>query len=291
MATTPRSTPGAAFDSFLRELAPAAHQRRPWTPEAGPMPAVFLSHGAPPLFDDAEWMSELFTWAQSWPQPTGIVIISAHWEAAPPALSATAAQTPLVYDFGGFAPRYYSMTYPTPDASQLTADVRAVMPDGTSLHQHSARGLDHGAWVPLKVMFPDADVPVVQLSLPSDAPAQLLTLGARLRPLRESGVLVIGSGFATHGLPFLTREMFVDNRPAQWSRDFDAWTASALAAGDLDTLVNFRTAPGMPYAHPTVEHFTPMFVALGAASSSAAPLTTAITGFAMGLAKRSFEVY
>ena len=289
MATVSPQAPGAAFDKFLRDVAPAARQRSQWTPAFGPMPAVFLSHGAPPLFDDAEWIAELFAWAQSWPQPTGIVIISAHWEAAPPALSATGARTPLVYDFGGFAQRYYTMTYPTPDAGALAAQVRATMPDGESIHQHPSRGLDHGAWVPLKVMFPAANIPVVQLSLPHDSPTRLLDLGSRLRPLRDEGVLVIGSGFTTHGLPYLTRDMFVHNQPASWSRDFDAWAASALAHHDLDALANFRSAPGMPYAHPTVEHFTPMFITLGAADP-ADRITTAIDGFAMGLAKRSFEV-
>lgn len=290
MATVAQSPPGAAFDTFMREVAPAAGIRRPWSPADGPMPAVFLSHGAPPLFDDAQWIAQLFAWAQKWPLPTGIVIVSAHWEAAPPAISATAAHTPLVYDFGGFAPRYYAMTYPTPDASALAAQVQALMPDGQSLYQHPARGLDHGAWVPLKVMFPAANIPVIQLSLPHDSTAELLALGSRLQPLREAGVLVIGSGFTTHGLPYLTREMFVDNQPAGWSKDFDAWAAAALADGDIDTLANFRTAPGMPYAHPTYEHFTPMFIALGAAQEAGNQISTAIDSFAMGLAKRSFEV-
>ena len=125
------------------------------------------------------------------------------------------------------------------------------------MHQHASRGLDHGAWVPLKIMYPAGDIPVLQMSLPTDDPYRLIELGRRLRPLRDEGVLVIGSGFLTHGLPFL-REFRIDAPAPGWSTDFDAWAAEALARGDIDELASYRTkAPGMPYAHPTVEHFTP----------------------------------
>ena len=123
-----------------------------------------------------------------------------------------------------------------------------------------------------------------------DEPDRLLALGERLRPLRDQGVLVVGSGHMTHGLPFLTREMFLENRVPGWSADFDAWAADALARGDLAELARFRTAaPGMPYAHPTVEHFTPLFITLGAAADATAAVTTTIDGYAIGLSKRSFQ--
>jgi 4,5-DOPA dioxygenase extradiol len=158
------------------------------------------------------------------------------------------------------------------------------------VHEHGSRGLDHGAWVPLKVMYPDADIPVLQLSMPTHDPSRLLALGERLRTLREEGVLVVGSGYMTHGLPFLTREMFAGQVVPGWSSDFDAWASDALANGNVEELARFRSsAPGMPYAHPTVEHFTPLFVTLGAASDPTAPVTTTIDGYALGLAKRSFE--
>lgn len=282
--------PGAAFDAFLRDTAPATALRRPWTPADGPMPALYLSHGAPPVFDDPLWISQLFAWAQALPTPTAVLIVSAHWESAPLSLSAPAAHTPLVYDFGGFARRYFSMTYATPDASALAARVAAAMPASQPVHTHASRGLDHGAWVPLKVMYPDADVPVLQLSLPTHDPATLLGLGARLRSLREEGVLVIGSGYMTHGLPYLTRDSFAHNVVPGWSRDFDAWAAEALARGDVDALADVSRAPGMPYAHPTVEHYTPLFVTLGAATDPESPPLTVIDDFQMGLAKRSFQV-
>ncbi|HEX5597919.1 MAG TPA: class III extradiol ring-cleavage dioxygenase [Micromonosporaceae bacterium] len=285
------AVPAGAFDEFLPDALVASRAQRDWTPDDGPLPALYLSHGAPPLFDDAAWMRELFAWAKRMPKPKSILIVSAHWESAPLSLSATAANTPLVYDFGGFHPRYYRMTYPTPDAGALARRVAAVMPDSDPVHQHPSRGLDHGAWVPLKVMYPLGDVPVLQLSLPTHQPDKLLDLGRRLQPLREEGVLVIGSGFMTHGLPFITREMFTGNVVPAWSADFDAWVADALARGDVDTLAAYRDkAPGMPYAHPTVDHYIPLFVTLGAADKSEQPAETTIEGYMMGLSKRSFQV-
>ena len=158
------------------------------------------------------------------------------------------------------------------------------------VHQHTSRGLDHGAWVPLKVMYPAADIPVLQLSIPTHGAGALMGIGQRLKTLREQGVLVIGSGYMTHGLPFITRDMIQHNAVPGWSADFDAWAAEALARGDIDELAAFRDhAPGMPYAHPTVEHFTPLFITLGAAADPTAAVTTTIDGYAIGLSKRSFQ--
>lgn len=285
--------PGAYADHLTRAL-PITRAQRAWSTEDGPLPAMYFGHGAPPLLDDPLWLQQLFDWVVTMPKPRAVLIVSAHWEEAPAALSATAAGTRLVYDFGGFEQRFYEIGYPTPDASDLAAQVRAVMPDSAPVHQHPSRGLDHGAWVPMMAMFPLGDVPVLQLSLPTDDPGQLVELGRRLRPLREQGVLLMGSGFLTHGLPFLTRDHWANRAgtPAPgWSSDFDAWAGEALARGDVDTLSNYRNAaPGMPYAHPTVEHYVPLFVTLGAATDAAAPPTTTIDGFWMGLSKRSFQV-
>ena len=279
------------FDTFLADASPRSRGQRPWTSADGPLPGIFLGHGAPPLLDDPLWMGQLFEWAQGLPKPQSILIVSAHWEHAPLSLSGTQAATPLVYDFGGFDRRFFQMTYPTPDAADLAGQVAAVMPDGAPLHQHRSRGLDHGAWVPLKVMYPNADVPAVQLSLPTDDPWRLVEIGRRLRPLREQGVLVIGSGFMTHGLPYLTRGDFDGTTaPQGWSVEFDEWSRQALAGGDLETLAAYEKAPGMPFAHPTVEHFLPLFVTMGTADRPDAPVRTVIEGFAFGLSKRSFEV-
>jgi 4,5-DOPA dioxygenase extradiol len=280
------------FDTFLADAAPRSREHQAWMSDDGPLPGIFLGHGAPPLLDDPLWMGQLFDWALVLPKPRGILIVSAHWESAPLALSGTQAATPLVYDFGGFDRRFFEMTYPTPDASGLAQQVAAMMPDSAPLHEHRKRGLDHGAWVPLKVMYPNADVPAVQLSLPTDDPWALVDIGRRLKTLREQGVLVIGSGFMTHGLPYLTRADFEGvTAPQGWSVEFDEWAREALAHGDIDTLAAYLDkAPGMPFAHPTVEHFLPLFVTMGMAARTDTPVRTVIEGFAFGLSKRSFEV-
>lgn len=283
------AVPAGAYDEFLPGALPTARAQRAWTPADGPLPALYLSHGAPPLFDDGPWLRQLFEWAQALPKPKSILIVSAHWETAPLMLSAPGAGTPLVYDFGGFHPRYYSMTYRTPDASALARRVAGAMPASDPVYQHPSRGLDHGAWVPLMAMYPLGDVPVLQLSMPSQDPGTLVELGSRLRPLREEGVLVIGSGFMTHGIRSITREMLTGVVPS-WSSDFDAWAADALDRGDIEELSAYRTrAPGMPYAHPTPDHFIPLFITLGAADEPDRPVRTTIDGYMIGFAKRSFQ--
>jgi 4,5-DOPA dioxygenase extradiol len=281
--------PGKAFERFLDDQARSSHEQRKWSETDGALPALYLSHGAPPVFDDSHWMDQLFTWSQAMPKPAGILIVSAHWESAPLMLSSPEPGTPLVYDFAGFAPVYYQMEYSTPDARRLASRVAALMPDNEAVHQHASRGLDHGAWVPLKVMYPFADVPVVQMSMPTHDPRRLFDIGRRLRPLRNEGVLIIGSGFMTHGLRYATREMLFENQIPGWSAEFDAWVADALNRGDVETLAAYDRAPGMPYAHPTVEHFTPLFIAIGAATDPGAPPKTVIDDFQFGFAKRSVE--
>ena len=167
------------------------------------MPALYLSHGAPPLVDSALWVDQLGAWAGDLPRPTAILVVSAHWESAPLTIGSTTTGTPLIYDFGGFPERFYRAKYNSPGAPELAAQVAALMPDNERVVQQPNRGLDHGAYVPLTVMYPDADIPVLQISLPTLDPERLLHLGQRLRPLREQGVLIVGSGFTTHGLPFL----------------------------------------------------------------------------------------
>lgn len=253
------------------------------------MPALFLSHGAPPLVDDVRWVGELEALAASLPRPRAILVVSAHWEAAPLMLGATRT-VPLVYDFAGFPRRFLEVTYPAPGAPDLADRIEATLPITTDVVR-TDRGLDHGAYVPLTVMYPEAELPVLQLSLPTLDPDRLLELGRRLRPLRDEGILILGSGFTTHGLPFLSRAHWADPAaPAPgWSREFDAWAAEVLAAGDLDALTGFGDhAPGMPYAHPTTEHLAPMFVTLGAATDPEVAPEQPIAGFWMGLAKRSF---
>jgi 4,5-DOPA dioxygenase extradiol len=254
------------------------------------MPAVYLGHGAPTLVDDDLWTSQLASWAADLPRPKAILVVSAHWESAPLMLGATEDAAPLTYDFYGFPQRYYELTYPSPGAPELAERVARMMPDTEPVARQPGYGLDHGAFVPLIVMYPKADVPVLQMSMPSLDPRRLFDLGKRLRPLRDEGVMIMGSGFMTHGLPFL-EDWTPGATPPGWSVEFDAWAADALGRGDVDELMGFRDhAPGMPYAHPTVEHLAPLFVTLGAASDPEDASPAAIDGFFMGLAKRSFAV-
>ncbi len=253
------------------------------------MPALYIGHGAPLLLDDPIWSSEIAAITKKFEKPKAILIVSAHWESAPISISSATAGTPLVYDFGGFAQKFYEMTYETPDATALAARIAAMMPDNEPLHQ-STRGLDHGAWVPLKIMYPDADIPVLQMSMPTSDPGKLIQIGKRLQPLRDEGVLIIGSGFMTHGLPFL-RDWSINAAVPGWSSDFDQWAADALSRGDVDALASYKDlAPAVQYAHPTVEHFTPLFVTLGAATNPESISETLVEGFWMGLSKRSLLV-
>lgn len=272
-------------------MATAPRTDDPTVPDGTRLPALFISHGAPTLVDDRLWPTQLRALAGDLPRPRQILIVSAHWEAAPLMLGATET-VPLTYDFFGFPARYYEATYPAPGAPDLADRIAKLMPDSEQVVR-TDRGLDHGAYVPLSVMYPDADIPVLQMSLPTLEPDRLLEVGRRLRPLRDRGVLIIGSGFTTHGLPFLSRQHWADPSapPPGWSREFDAWAREALERGDVEALAAFRDrAPGMPHAHPTIEHFAPMFVTLGAASDAEGPPAQPIDGFWMGLAKRSFQV-
>jgi 4,5-DOPA dioxygenase extradiol len=241
------------------------------------------------LLDDQLWTSQLKEVAGKIERPTAILIVSAHWESAPITLSNPTANTPLVYDFSGFDRKFYEMTYDSPDATALAVKVAALMPKTESIAQ-SNRGLDHGAWVPLRVMYPGADIPVLQMSMPTSDPGKLMEIGRRLQPLRDEGVLIIGSGFMTHGLRYL-RDWTPNAAAPGWSSEFDTWAAEALSRGDVDALASYKDlAPGVNYAHPTVEHFTPLFITLGAATSAATPVETLIDGYFMGLSKRSFAV-
>ncbi len=251
-------------------------------------PALYLSHGAPPLLEDPLWGSQLAAWGGEIARPNAILIVSAHWESAPLSLGSTSGYTPLIYDFGGFAPKYYNLQYPAPGAPELATRIKGLVSEAVA--DQSNRGLDHGAYVPLLKMFPNADIPVLQMSIPTQDPEKLFKIGQQLAPLRQEGVLIIGSGFMTHGLPFL-KDFSIAATPPGWSVEFDLWAKEALERGAVDELMNYKAlAPGMPYAHPTVEHFAPIFITLGAAAQPERAPDTTIEGYWMGLSKRSFQV-
>ena len=263
-------------------LAAAGKQRGP-----GPMPALFVAHGAPPLLELPGWVGELGSWARALPRPRAILMLSAHWEERPVTLGAT-RPVPLVYDFSGFPQRFYQQRYAAPGAPQLAARVRALLERHQPVVQDAERGLDHGAYVPLVAMYPAADVPVLQVSLPSQDPQQLFALGRALRPLRDEGVLLVGSGFLTHNLRAI--DWSAAPRTPAWAAELDAWAAEALQRRDVDALLDYQhKAPGVRLALPTREHFVPLLVALGAGESSAPPRFP-ITGFWLGsLTRRSVQ--
>ncbi|WP_345749254.1 class III extradiol ring-cleavage dioxygenase [Streptomyces sp. ODS28] len=260
------------------------------------MPVLYLSHGAPPLADDALWTSQLAAWSRELPRPRAVLMISAHWESAPVTLGATET-VPLVYDFWGFPECYYGVRYEAPGAPALATRVRQLLSGpggraaaGSGVREAPERGLDHGAYVPLVEMYPDADVPVLQMSMPTLDPGRLLDLGRRLAPLRDEGYLIVGSGFFTHNLDGMTPGTGPAEAP-NWSREFDHWGREALERQDVDALLDFtHRAPGGGYAHPRSEHFAPLFVALGAGEADLAGQRTVIDGFWWGLAKRSLQL-
>lgn len=277
--------PAGAYDDHLARVLPQARHQRVWTPSDGPLPSLFVSHGAPFTLDDPEWIGDLFRWAQSLPKPKAIVVVSAHWENGPAAISGAAAGTPLYYDFSGFHPRYKTLPYATPDATDLAGRIKGVLSPTTPLHEFSHRGLDHGAFIPLMAMYPAADVPVVQLSMPSLDPNALLELGGRLRSLRDEGILVLGSGFMTHSFAVFGRPSLAAHTEA-----FDDWAVDALARADVDALTDYRQkAPGVAVAHPTAEHFVPLLLTVGAASQTGSA-ASAIGRMVMGNSIRSLQM-
>ncbi|HEX7842646.1 MAG TPA: class III extradiol ring-cleavage dioxygenase [Kofleriaceae bacterium] len=249
------------------------------------MPVLFLAHGAPPLLDDTGWIAELAAWSKALPRPRAIVVVSAHWEERPLAIGAT-RPLPLIYDFYGFPERFYRLTYPAPGAPGVAQRIRELLAAANiACVDQPDRGLDHGSYIPLLCMYPAADIPVLQISLPSEAPEELFAVGRALAPLRRDGVLLIGSGFLTHNL----RALSLRDTPA-WASEFDAWSADVLARRDLDALLDYRhRAPGVRESLPTHEHFVPVIVAAGASGES--PVSFPITGFWFGgaMTRRSVQ--
>ncbi|NNG18807.1 dioxygenase [Naumannella sp. ID2617S] len=252
-------------------------------------PVLFLSHGAPPLADDPTWPAELARWSAGLERPEQILMVSAHWEQAPITVSATQQPVELTYDFWGFPKRYYDVRYDAPLAPGLADRVTGLLGEG--VRRDEQRGLDHGAYVPLVEMYPDADVPVLQLSLPTLAPTELYALGERLAPLREEGTLIIGSGFTTHNLAWFNPGAPADSPAPIPSVEFDQWAAETVATGDVDALLDFqRRAPAARAAHPRTEHWAPLYVALGAAAAGGSLQNrSTVDGFWFGLSKRSWQ--
>jgi len=231
------------------------------------LPVVFLSHGAPTLA--VEDGSDTHAWvelAQKLPRPKAILVVSAHWDTAEPRVSA-AASPATIHDFFGFPAELYQQRYPAPGAPHLADEVRAALEAaGMRCDVDPGRGLDHGAWVPLKWMYPRADIPVTQLSVQSHrGPRHHHQLGRALAELRAKGTLILASGGIVHNLRELEWHMSGSREPTAWARNFNDWIAARVASGAVDELIDYRRlAPEAERSHPTEEHFDPFFVGLGA---------------------------
>jgi 4,5-DOPA dioxygenase extradiol len=231
-------------------------------------PQIFVTHGSPTLIlDDCPARDFLAALGRGLARPQAVLCVSAHWETDKATVSSAPAPA-TIHDFGGFPQALFDMRYPAPGAPALAGRVQGLLnAAGLTCRTDPLQGLDHGAWVPLKLLFPAADVPVLQLSVsPALSARHHARLGAALAPLAEEGVLILGSGSATHNLRELVwRDIAAP--PAPFAQAFDDWLVARAEAGDLDALADFRRAPEAQRNHPTDEHYLPVLVPAGAAAA------------------------
>jgi len=229
------------------------------------MPSLFISHGSPTVMieEDSPGREFLAGLGAALPKPKAILVISAHWETDKPKVTATLTPE-IIYDFYGFPDEMYLMTYPAAGSPELAKRVADLV--GAELDEN--RGLDHGVWSPLKLMYPDADIPVVQLSLQSNERSSYhYEIGRKLAPLRKEGVLIIASGAATHNLKDL---QWYGTQADDWAVEFEDWFVDMIESNHHDGLLKvYEKAPHFDQAHPKDEHWLPIYVAMGAAQESA----------------------
>lgn len=242
------------------------------SPSVGRVPPVFVSHGSPMLAVEPGVAGPMLArLGADLPRPKAILAVSAHWEAAGPVVGA-ARRPPIIHDFYGFPRELYQLGYAAPGAPALALRTAELLRQaGLDPRASDSRGLDHGAWVPLRYMYPAADIPVAQLAVSPARGARFhFELGRALAPLADEGVLVLGSGGVTHNLGEF-RGQPVDAPAREWVVGFGEWVAAALAAADADALSDYRQrGPQAARNHPTEEHFLPLLVALGAAGAGVA---------------------
>lgn len=237
------------------------------------IPALFVSHGAPTLvLEPGPTRGFLMQIGSAFERPKAILVISAHWETASPTLS-SARRPETIHDFYGFPEALYAMRYAAPGAPDLAVRAAQLLATaGLQVNATAERGLDHGAWVPLMLMYPEAGIPVTQLSVQSTlGPAHHWRMGEILCPLRDEGVLIIGSGSVTHNLGEFGRHRY-DSAPPAWVSEFNDWLHDALLSSDQSALIDYRKrAPHAARNHPKEEHLSPLFVAAGAGTPGHTP--------------------
>lgn len=235
-------------------------------------PALFISHGSPMIaLEPSPARDFLLQLGQTLGRPKAILVMSAHFETREPCLTAD-AKPAMIYDFGGFPRELYELRYDAPGEPDLAARAAGMLIDaGLKAYRVENRGFDHGTWVPLKLMYPDADIPVVQLSVePMKDGAHHYQLGRILAPLRDEGVLIIGSGSLTHNLYAWSRGPKIKDAPVEdWVKAFADWVDARAEAGDAQALANWTTAPYAKENHPTPEHYLPLPFAAGAGGEGA----------------------
>jgi len=235
------------------------------------LPTLFLSHGSPMrAVDPGEAGAAWSAIARTLPRPRAVLMVSAHWETGVPMVTAN-PKPETIHDFGGFPEELYRIRYPAPGAPDVAARVVDLLKHaGIATGQDGCRGIDHGAWVPMMHMYPDHDMPVVQLAVqPGRDTAHHLSVGRALAPLTREGVLVVGSGHVTHNLRDWMGSQG-QRAPLPYAASFASWLADTLARHDDDALVAYREqGPGAARAHPSEEHFLPIYVAWGAAGRDA----------------------
>lgn len=252
------------------------------------LPSLFVAHGAPDLpYSSTPARAFTASLGAHYPALRAILVISAHWEARLPTIG-TAPAPETIHDFGGFDDRLYSLTYPARTSAPVIAEVSQALEAAGIPHATDAeRGYDHGVWIPLLLAFPKADVPVIQLSLRRGASAaENYAMGQALAPLRDKGVLIVGSGATVHNLRMIARE----GTPApEWARAFDDWIVSAVESGQTDRLLGFPAEPqGARQAHPTPEHLMPLYVALGAGGGRGRALHRSFSWGSIGMTSFAF---
>ena len=239
------------------------------------MPSLFVSHGNPMAALDDKNEKEYRTWGEQLPKPGAILVFSAHWEEENLVFGETINHDQLVYDFYGFPEPLYQLQYPAPGAPWLKDQISELL--GQDIPQQQ-RGLDHGVWVPLRHIWPEADIPILQMSLPSSySNEQPLELGKHLAPLREQGIMIIGAGTLTHNLREGLSGKYIT--PPNWVTDFNDWVANALL-NNPEELLNWEQTPYAKMNHPTKEHFRPLLITVGA-SSMEDNIIFPITGYDM----------
>lgn len=251
------------------------------------MTAIFIAHGAPSLaLEEDDFTRAIRAFGETLTGAQAIVVVSAHWQSRGSMRANAVARPEPIYDFGGFSPELYTLRYDAPGDPVLASEVAAIV--GGTLE--TERGWDHGLWVPLRHLRPQADIPIVELSLPMPAdPRALLDVGARLAPLRNRGIVICGSGGIVHNLRRI--DLSAKEAPvAPWAKEFDDWIGARIAERDFESIISYRTlAPNAELAVPTPEHFEPLLVALGATRADE-QLITLFEGFHFGsLSMRSIS--